>query len=87
MGKKFDYYRQGSVRLYYKKLGIGSAIKTRTSISSLINFARMRSIDVPTRETLAFVLGNLPSGQLRLLEVGCGGGELAGNLLNLGMNW
>lgn len=44
----------------------------------------MRSSDISTSETLAFVLGNLPQGPLRILEVGCGSGELAGSLCDLG---
>lgn len=44
----------------------------------------MSSIDIPTRETLAFVLANLPEGQSRILEVGCGSGRLARRLSALG---
>ena len=35
-----------------------------------------RPIDVPTRETVEFLAAHLTHGA-RLLEVGCGGGEVA----------
>lgn len=44
----------------------------------------MRPADVPTQETLAFVLRSLLPGRLRLLEVGCGRGELAARLRGIG---
>lgn len=44
----------------------------------------MSSSDIPTCETLAFVLDNLPEGQSRILEVGCGSGRLAGRLSAFG---
>lgn len=40
--------------------------------------------DVPTNQTLEFVLKFLPRRNLRILEVGCGNGELAECLQNLG---
>jgi len=40
--------------------------------------------DVPTSETLTFVEANLPPGPARLLEVGCGHGELALRLQSRG---
>lgn len=36
---------------------------------------------VPTRETLAWLRGVLPAGAARVLEVGCGAGELAAALI------
>lgn len=51
----------------------------------------MRPREVQTRETLRFVLESLPAGpdsptaaRLRILEVGCGGGELAKELQGRG---
>ena len=40
--------------------------------------------DVPTEETLAFLCAVLPAPPLRLLEVGCGRGEVAVRLRDLG---
>ncbi len=40
--------------------------------------------DVPANETLEFVLKHLPNKNGRILEVGCGNGELAFALQNLG---
>lgn len=40
----------------------------------------MRPIDVGIDETFRFVRENLPAGTLRILEVGCGNGELAKRL-------
>ena len=40
-------------------------------------------IDVPTRATVAFIASHLPSGAA-LLEVGCGDGRVASELLNSG---
>lgn len=44
----------------------------------------MRPREIQTGETLRFVLGSLPAGRLRVLEIGCGGGELAKELLERG---
>jgi SAM-dependent methyltransferase len=44
----------------------------------------MRPADLPTTETLRFVLEHLPSGRTRILEVGCGNGRLALCLQRLG---
>lgn len=44
----------------------------------------MRPSDLPTAETLAFVLDHLPSSPSRILEVGCGTGELAYRIQSLG---
>jgi len=44
----------------------------------------MHSIDVPTSQTLAFVLRSLPLEHVRILEVGCGAGKLANSLRDLG---
>lgn len=44
----------------------------------------MQPIDVPTIETLGFVLKYLPTQRARLLEVGCGDGQLAWRLQQLG---
>jgi len=40
--------------------------------------------DVPTNQTLEFVLKYLPRRNVRILEVGCGNGELAERLQNIG---
>lgn len=40
-------------------------------------------IDIPTRETVAFVSSHLPAGAT-MLEVGCGAGQVASELLRLG---
>jgi SAM-dependent methyltransferase len=40
--------------------------------------------EIQTSETLKFVRENIPSTPIRILEVGCGGGELAKQLHNLG---
>jgi SAM-dependent methyltransferase len=44
----------------------------------------VKLIDIPTRETLAFVREALGDSRRRVLEVGCGSGELALALANLG---
>lgn len=44
----------------------------------------MRASDVPTAETLAFVLLHVPRARSRILEVGCGSGILAARLQALG---
>lgn len=44
----------------------------------------MRPIDLPTRETLRFVSSQISVAGARVLEVGCGAGELALQLQNLG---
>jgi len=44
----------------------------------------MRPSEIQTNETLQFVLENLPSKKLRILEVGCGSGALAKQIHNLG---
>lgn len=44
----------------------------------------MKPLDAGTGEVLAFLDGALPSGPARLLEVGCGRGELAAALLARG---
>jgi len=44
----------------------------------------MRSLDIPTNQTLEFVQAHLPSAPARLLEIGCGNGELARRLQVLG---
>jgi 2-polyprenyl-3-methyl-5-hydroxy-6-metoxy-1,4-benzoquinol methylase len=44
----------------------------------------MRPSDVPTGETLAFVLARVPPPPARVLEVGCGAGALAMRLVRLG---
>lgn len=44
----------------------------------------MRPIDVGLNETFRFIDENLPSGKLRILEVGCGAGELAKRLQETG---
>jgi ubiquinone/menaquinone biosynthesis C-methylase UbiE len=45
--------------------------------------AVMMPIDVPTRATVAFIASHLPSGQA-VLEVGCGEGRVALELMNRG---
>lgn len=44
----------------------------------------MRPTDLPTRETLKFVIEHVPSSNATMLEVGCGDGELAFQLKSLG---
>ena len=44
----------------------------------------MRPIDLPTTETLEFILAHTPAPHARILEVGCGTGELALRLQSLG---
>jgi len=44
----------------------------------------MRPVDVTTEQTLQFVNANVPLRKLRMLEIGCGAGELALNLQKLG---
>jgi ubiquinone/menaquinone biosynthesis C-methylase UbiE len=44
----------------------------------------MKARDVPILETLTFVNANTPLSGLRILEVGCGTGELAAQLQNQG---
>jgi SAM-dependent methyltransferase len=44
----------------------------------------MRPVDIATTDTVKFVQANLSPGPHRLLEVGCGKGELALELQNLG---
>lgn len=44
----------------------------------------MRPIDIPTGETLEFATASLPSQRLRILEIGCGNGELAMELKSRG---
>ena len=44
----------------------------------------MRPLELPTQETLSFTLRHLPSAPARILEVGCGAGELALQLKRLG---
>lgn len=49
-----------------------------------INSENSSVFDVPTNETLEFVLKYLPNRDSRILEIGCGNGELALALQNLG---
>lgn len=42
--------------------------------------------DIFTRQTLDFILQHLPSEKPRILEVGCGHGDLAAELMKLGMD-
>jgi cyclopropane fatty-acyl-phospholipid synthase-like methyltransferase len=44
----------------------------------------MHPVDIATTDTVKFVQANLSPGSKRLLEVGCGKGELARELQNLG---
>ncbi len=44
----------------------------------------MRPSEIQTNETLQFVLENLSSKKLRILEVGCGSGAVAKQIQNLG---
>lgn len=44
----------------------------------------MRPIDVASRETTEFVQRHLPPGTCRILEVGCGSGEVAARLQRVG---
>ncbi|TQV81531.1 class I SAM-dependent methyltransferase [Aliikangiella coralliicola] len=44
----------------------------------------MSPSDIPTKETAAFISDSLPPGKLRILEVGCGGGEVAFTLQQMG---
>ena len=44
----------------------------------------MRPIDLPTQQTLKFVLEHAPVSNVTVLEVGCGHGELAFQLKSLG---
>lgn len=44
----------------------------------------MRPIDLPTNETLEFILAHTPAPRARILEVGCGAGELAFRLQAVG---
>ena len=45
---------------------------------------KLKVSDFPTNETLNFVLEYLPNKNGRILEIGCGNGELAFSLQNLG---
>ena len=44
----------------------------------------MGVIDLATGETLAFIEASVPNGSRRILEIGCGAGELAAALVNRG---
>src|SRR5690348_16683446 len=44
----------------------------------------VRPVDVATNDTLNFVQAHLPPGPLRILEIGCGKGEVALELKRLG---
>jgi len=44
----------------------------------------MRPLDIPTNQTLEFVQAHLPASPARVLEIGCGNGELAHRLQVLG---
>ncbi len=46
--------------------------------------AAASAVEVATRETLAWLARVLPAGRVRLLDVGCGGGEIAAGLAREG---
>ena len=47
--------------------------------------ARRSLIDLPTAESLDFVLGSLPRAARRMLEIGCGDGRLAACMQGAGL--
>src|SRR5882724_11987615 len=64
--------------------GRGSNNRRKQLVQTIDTYLMPRPIDVVTNETLQFVLRSIPSRNSRVLEVGCGNGDLAYELANLG---